>query len=202
MNGIQKSYPLHAKRGLAILVVIPMLLFVAALGLLTLYMVQSKLQSTTISVQSLQAKYLARSAIQLALLEIQPVTPLKTNCRKNEMRIEVVSGERLNQGCWIAFGGHTPGIVFQLTGSGTVWNIDPALTHHLPQGSWLYLCRDIDGDGTIGSLGTRALETGIIMAERNDPANDNAAVAPVIYLRGKAKVGSAESVFETAVCLK
>ena len=164
-------------QGVAILVVIPILLFVSVVGLFMLYIVQAKLESTTIVVQAKQAKYLAYSASQLALLEIQERTQLASNARSESLTINVLAPDTLPANGTIFVPDHSPRMLFQFTRSGAILTLDTPIRSNLPKGASLYLCRDLDGDGQFGSIETVAFGTGVMRASRaasgTEPDNES-----------------------------
>ncbi len=159
--------PQREPEGVAILVVIPILLFVSLIGLFMLYIVQSKLESTTMVVQAKQAKYLAHSAAQLAILEFQERTQLSSNARQGSSTIEVLAPETLPSNGTLFLPDHTPRMFFGFSKSGAVLTLDTPIRSNLPIGSSLYLCRDLDGDGQFGSIGPILFGAGVMRAARS-----------------------------------
>jgi hypothetical protein len=98
--------------GMALVIVIPIFLFLSLTSLLFIQLVNSKLSTAADEVISMRADFLTRSAMQQALLEVQDCSELAANARKNRRYIHVVSGESLPRSGRIFLGGHTPGILF------------------------------------------------------------------------------------------
>ena len=194
-----------ATRGAAILVVIPILLFVVLIALFMIQIIQSKLQSATLLTEAIQAKYLARSATQLARLEIQRRTELASHTRHGGRTIRVRDSDGFPARGRLYLAEHNPGVVFSYSREGSTLTLDRGISQNLPKGTSVYLCRDLDGDGTVGTVGPMPLGTGEIQVTRADVERgliDSDTFGPTLYLRAKARVGVAESVLETAVVLR
>ncbi len=209
------------QNGMALVVVIPIFLFLSLISLLFIQMVNSKLSSGTDRLMNVQSNFLARSALQLALLEVQDFTELADPVRKNRRTVEVVLVDSFPQRGTIFFGGHSPGVLFQYVlanesnaspanpgnnnnspnqhSNGLTLNLDTRVRQNLPAGTNVYLVRDLDGNGQILSVSPRTLENGVI--EVNPIQRENLAMRfdiPII-LQSKATIGRAQTVIERGI---
>ncbi|HQO37045.1 MAG TPA: hypothetical protein PLG59_20455 [bacterium] len=191
------------RNGFAVMVVVPILLFVVLIALFLLYIVQSRLESTTVVLESRRAKYLAHSAVQLALLEIQERTDLRDNAAKGQPTVRVSDAGVLPSQGAVLFGEHVPGVTFGYTRDGDSLRLDAPISQNLPAGTSVYLCRDLDGDGGFGSLGVIEFGSGTIQVTviQPDSVRDSREIGSVIYLRATGRSGDAQSTVETAVRL-
>ncbi len=214
----------ESQSGMALVVVIPIFLFLSLISLLFLQMVNSRLSSSTNQLMNVQSKFLARSALQLALLEAQDITELAGNVQKNRKTVQVVPAESLPQQGTIFLGGHSPGIIFQyeiaenenapanntnspaqpdpglaIPSTGLTLNLNTSVRQNMPAGIKVYLVRDLDGNGQILSIAPRPLENGTI--EVTPVQNENSPIqfdTPII-LRAKATIGPAQTVIEREI---
>ena len=188
------------ENGFALITVIAVFLVLSMMGLLFIYVIKAKLSSETDRLMAFQSKYLAKSAMQMAMLEMQFKTESIDRVRKNGTQIKVKSLEDFPSSGWIAIGESNPLSQHSYTrnpGNQGI-TIDPPLQQNTPIGTSVYLFQDLDGDGAIGSIGRRRYGNGTIEASilNREPQNGTPATAIVT---SKATVGSAQCKMEAGI---
>lgn len=187
--------------GFALVLVIAVFLLLSMVGLVFAYIVRSKLESETERLLHAQSRYMAKSALQWALLEMQPRTELRTNARKGETRIAVQSPQDLPTAGAIAIGEQKPLPVFsynKMTGTGSL-NLNSPLSKNVPAGAVVYLLRDLDGDGKFGSIASRSYESGTIETISPLAPLETSGFPPSLLLRSTATAASTQTELESVV---
>jgi len=188
------------------MVVIPIMLLLSFVSILYLHILRTQIDSAENTASSHQVRYLAKSALQMALLEIQAIGEIKNNAGKGNTRIDVSFINPAPDAGFIVVGGNknnkqTPYIK---TGMDKI-DLSSPLVHNIPRGTVLYLCRDLDGDGGIGTLASRPFENGVIEVKRlnpeRQPASDIQIHTPLIF-QANASIGIYTWTIEHTVVLQ
>lgn len=192
------------EQAFALLVVIPVILILAMIGLVFVSTVRHAVQSQADHVSYLQARYMAKSALQLALLERQPrAESLRNLGRGNKSLVLDVEGDFPNRGN-VYFAEHPLQHIYEFEyqeGNQTI-NLLRNVQHDVPLGTTIYLVHDFDGDGEIGSISERNLFGGQIKVSSEFISHDELSEVPygeTIRYQAHAAVGISQCMIEATV---
>jgi hypothetical protein len=188
------------------MVVIPIMLLLSFVSILYLHILRTQIDSAENTASSHQARYLAKSALQMARLEIQAIGEIKNNASKGNSKIKVSLTNPAPDTGLIVVGGNktnkqTPYIK---TGIDEI-ELQSPLLQNIPSGTGLYLCRDLDGDGGIGTLASQPFENGVIEVRRlnqeRQPTSEIQIHTPLIF-QANASIGIYTWTIEHTVILQ
>ena len=191
-------------RGIALLLVLPVFVLLTMIGLILTVIVNSRISTETSRIQSLRSKYLAKSAMQLALLEIQGRTEISENVKKNSKAVVVRDIAQIPQYGSLSFNGNPIRniISFSKQGNSKKIRLNSAVTENLAAGMIMYILQDLDGDDKFCSISPRKFDGGIIEVKpiiTNRQITENNQKRSTLMLHSTARIGSVESKIERLV---
>jgi hypothetical protein len=191
-------------RGIALLLVLPVFVLLTMIGLILTVIVNSRISTETSRIQSLRSKCLAKSAMQLALLEIQGRTEISENVKKNSKAVVVRDIAQIPQNGSLSFNGNPIRniIPFSKQGNSKKIRLNSAVTENLAAGMIMYILQDLDGDDKFCSISPREFDGGIIEVKpiiTNRQITENNLKRSTLMLHSTARIGSVESKIERLV---
>ncbi len=190
--------------GIALLLVLPVFVLLTMIGLILTLMVNSRISTETSRIQSLRVKYLAKSAIQLALLEIQGRTEISENVKKNSKDVVVRDINQIPSNGSVSFNGDPLRnfIPFSKMGNSNTIRLISAVQENLAAGMIIYILQDLDGDDQFCSISPREFDGGMIEVKpiRKELQNsENQLTNSTLMLHSTARIGAVESKIERIV---
>lgn len=193
--------PSPNERGASLILILPVVLILGVTAILFIALVQSGGQSRFLQGEGMRAHYAAISAMQLSLLEIQPRTFLQSGVYAGDDEITVADGDALPAQGSLLIGGPVPVGPLGYTRQDDAITLDDTIEARIAPGVVIYLCRDLDGNGTFGTRGETALGRAILSSSF-DAVHENATRFPegvsVLYLKARARVGDTLAVLDVA----
>lgn len=148
-----------AENGNTLLVVLPVLLFIALIGTILIATVQRQSDAQSIYAEKIRAKYAAHSALQLALSEAIEAGRLTAPAKKGSKKAKARLWRDLPAQGQMAFGGGNEFNVMSYAWSpeDETLQFDRPLDRNRPPGSSIYILSDRDGDGAVMQITQKAL---------------------------------------------
>ncbi|MBI1389711.1 MAG: hypothetical protein GC154_14835 [bacterium] len=191
------------ERGFALVAAIAVLLLLSMTGLLFTALVRARLDSAARAVNAAQVRYLAHSAVQLAMLERQPLAEALTDAAPGAARLRVSGVESLPERGRLYAGEHpaAESIAFTRSAGDEIVLSEP-LRRDIPAGSVLYGLTDLDGDGAYDSVTDLSILNGVVTVTAQSAASSDESpgtfVETIVY-RAEARLGGARCLVEAAV---
>ncbi len=201
---MQGRSPNRRDRGIALLLVLPVFVLLTMIGLILTLIVDSRISTETSRIQSLRVKYLAKSAMQLALLEIQGRTEISKNVRKHSKVVVLRDITQIPQSGSISFNGNPIRNIFPFSKQGNSKKIrlNSAVTENLTAGMIIYILQDLDGDAEFCSISPREFDGGVIEVKPIRTITNNSGnqlTQSTLMLHSTARIGAVETKIERLV---
>lgn len=192
------------EQAFALLVVIPIVLILAMIGLVFVSTVRHAVQSQADHLSYLQSRYMAKSALQLALLERQPRIAIRRNIGRGTSALILNVESRFPRQAKVYFAEHPLQHIYEFEyqdGNRTI-NLLRNIQHDVPSGTTIYLVHDLDGDGKMDSISERNLFGGQIKVSSEFISHDALSEVPygeTIQYQAHAAVGISQCMIEAIV---
>lgn len=190
------------EKALSLLVVIPIMLVLFIFAFLFIELVQVRTWVSQNSTASAQTRFMAKTALQLALSEIRCIAELTDHARRGQTAISVSHGQAFPTTGFLLLGGHRHYPLTAYQKNGEKLTLSTPVKRNLPKGTRVYLGRDLDNNGQIGSINSMPYRGGRIEVQRQTqsktPADTLQTKTPYTFA-AKAVNGSAQWTIERTV---